>query len=208
MRILCLSCGLNLKMVFLFSRNKAVTLIELLIASSIFAITAVTVYSAFNSGVFGSKNIEEAIGVYQGARQILERINLDLRNSFAYSDEETKFTGGPDALSFLTLTDSYKEDKIAQDYTFVAYAFTDNKLTRLHRKNKDALNDESETETEEMAQAEAVTFSYGFIEDSGGTLQWNDSWDDPKALPVAVRIVLSLKNKIKQDFERTIYLSF
>ncbi|MCX5715091.1 MAG: prepilin-type N-terminal cleavage/methylation domain-containing protein, partial [Candidatus Omnitrophica bacterium] len=66
-------------------KTKAFSLVELLIASAIFAVVMVSIYSAFRTGIFGYKNIRENIEIYQSARFILERINLDLRNAFAYS---------------------------------------------------------------------------------------------------------------------------
>lgn len=193
---------------------KAVTLIELLIASSIFVVLMLSIYSAFHTGIFGYRNIEEAINISQGARQILERINLDLRDSFAYAKDQTKFTGNKNDISFLALIDTFNENKIMQDYAFVSYALKGDKLMWLCRKNKDSLNDKSEVQPEELsANIKEIIFSYGNIVTAGQPLQWKDSWasqgdpeEEQKVLPLAVKVKLTLKNRAEQDFERTIFL--
>ena len=141
-------------------KNKALTLVELLIASSIFVLVMTTIYSAFHTGMFGYRNIDENINVYQTARLILGRINLDLRNSFVYSADESKFEGESNKLRFLTLVDSYQGNQIVQDYAFVSYEWEKNKLMRVCRKNKESLNEESEIPSEEMASdIDGINFS-------------------------------------------------
>lgn len=188
-------------------RTKAFSLVEALIASSIFVVVMTTIYSSFQAGIFGNKDIEENINIYQTARQILEQINLNLRNAFSYSADESKFTGEKDKLSFLTLVDSYQEEKILQDYAFVSYELQGDKLMRRCRRNQEALNDKSEIEPEEIGSyVDEIIFSYGYIEGGSQDLKWKDFWDGKTKLPLAVKVELSLKNKIKHDFVRTIYL--
>lgn len=188
-------------------RPNAFTLVELLIASVIFVVVMTTIYSAFHTGIFGFRNIEEIINTYQTARQILERINLDLRNSFFYSEEESKFTGENNKLSFFTLVDSYQGDKIIPEYAFVAYKLEGNKLMRLCRKRQDALNDKLDIESDEMASnVGEIIFSYGYFGAGSQEIRWKDSWEDKKAFPLAVKINLTIKDKGEQNFQRTIYL--
>ena len=193
---------------------RAFTLVELLIASAIFLVVMLPIYSAFQSGIFGFRNIEETIDIYQTARQILERMNLDLRNSFAYSQDDAKFIGTKNEVSFLTLVDTFGEDTIVEDYAYVSYKLEENKLMRLCRKNKEALNDKSKIESDEMSSnIEKIDFSYGYIDLADQSLKFKDLWSGPDTpgeqgtLPVAIKVILTLKNKIKQDFQRTIFLS-
>jgi len=193
----------------MMQKTKAFTLVELLIASSIFIVVMLTIYSAFHTGIFGYRNIEEAIDTYQAAGQILGRINLDLRNSFVYSANETKFEGENKQISFLALVDSYQEDKTVQDYAFVSYALEGNKLMRLCRINQDALNNESETKSEEMADNIEVIFTYFYIDPDDPTnnsLKEKGAWDDKVKLPAAVKINLTVKGKTESNFQRTVYL--
>jgi len=194
--------------------HKAFTLVELLIASSIFLVILVTIYSAFQTGVFGYRKIEDAISVYQSARLILERMNLDLRNSFAYSKDETRFTGGKTEMAFLALVDTFTQGAMYREYATISYKSLDFKLMRLCRKNKQSLDEKSPIQPEEMTQSlQELSFEYGFQDPADKSLKFKDTWgskNDPanegKQMPVAVKIKLTLKNKTTQDFQRTIYL--
>lgn len=191
-------------------KSKSLTLVELLIASSILGLVMATVYSAFYTGIFGYKDIEKNIEICQSAGQILERLNLDLRNSFYYSKDESKFEGETDRLSFLTLVASYEGSKIIQDYALVSYKLENKRLSRLCRKAKESLSDKSEIESEEMAgYIGKLIFSYGFTNADTKTMEFKDKWDDKKRLPQMVEISLSIADKdskISREFRRTVFL--
>ncbi len=175
------------------------TLVEILIASLIFAVVMVSVYSAFHSGVFGYYSIDENIDIYQAARVIFGRLNRDLHNSFAYSSENTKFTGTETEITFLTLTDSQA------DFTFVSYKLEGDKLMRLFRKNQEALKEDSEIKPQLVADNLTIKFAYGYPGERPGEIQFNDSTNE--TLPLAVRVSLTVNKKITRSFERTIYLT-
>lgn len=193
-------------------KNKAFTLIELLIASTIFMVLMVTAYSAFHTGIFGYRDIEENIDIYQAARLILERMELDLKSSFPYSATEAKFSGSKNEMSFLSLVDSFNKDKISTDYAFISYKLEENKLLRLCRKNQESLKEKSEMQPDEMAgNIKELSLNYGYIDPADNSLKFdNDSWgdtlDEQKTLPVAVKVNLVLKAKAEYSFERTIFL--
>jgi hypothetical protein len=168
----------------------------------------VTIYLAFYSGIFGYRNIEETIDVYQAIGQILERVNLDLRNSFAYSNDDTKFVGNKNEISFLTLVDTFNKDEIIQDYASITYKLEGNKFMRLCRRNQQTLNEKSEIQAKEMVHnIEEINFNYGYRVSSDEPLKFDkESWDDKTKLPLAVKVKLTVKDKTKQEFERIIYL--
>lgn len=183
------------------------TFIELLIVSSICAVIMVTVYFSLSTGLFGYKGIEENNKICQSARQIMDRLNKDIRNSFFYIKEDTRFMGKQDELSFLALADSYSLGAVTQDYAFISYKLLEGKLLRLCRRGQDALNDKSQVKPEELlADVEEINFSYGSVAGFGQPIEWRELWDDPKILPVAVKVKLVIKAKVKQTFERTIFL--
>ena len=187
---------------------KGFTLIEILLATAIFTVVAASIYSAFYSGLFGYRNISEAINTYQGARLILERINRDLRNSFAYSGDDSKFNGGENGISFFTLADSYKEGRIVKEYAFVSYSLQENRLLRLCRRNEAALNDDSDMEPEEMpVEVSKLSFSYLEFNDMAKSLGETSQWSDSQNMPAAVKVNLAIKGKEKEvEFGRTIFL--
>jgi len=191
-------------------KEKAFTLVEILIASAIFLVVVMTIYSAFHTGVFGYRNIQETIDTYQNASRFLEQLNLDLRNSFAYSKEETRFVGNKGDISFLTLVNTFTQGSISPDYALVSYKVQDNILMRLCRRNKESLNEKSEIKPEEIASdLQDLSFTYGYIDPVDKTFKFKDSWglepDEQKNFPQAVKVKLTLKNKA--EFQRTIYLA-
>jgi prepilin-type N-terminal cleavage/methylation domain-containing protein len=194
-------------------RASSFTLIELLIASSILVILMVTVYSGFRTGIFSYRNIEETLDATQAARQILERLNSDLRNSFAYSDNETGFAGTGKEVAFLTLVDTFKDDLPTRDYAFISYRMEGDKLMRVCRKDKEALNTRSEISPQEMASGLEITFTYFKPSSTDSSLEEKDSWnvgnsqEEKQKLPAAVKVKLTLKGKNRQEFERKIFLS-
>ncbi len=192
-----------------YNFSKGVTLIELLIASSIFLVVMITIFSAFHTGVFGYRSIDDTLTINQTARLALERIDLDLRNLFAYASDKTAFTGTKNAISFLALVDTFTKDRITSDFSFVSYSLQDKKIMRLCRKNRDSFDNAADIQPEEMASdVEAFEFHYGYQSAPEEPVKFDkDLWDDPAKLPVAVKIKLSLKNTLSQDFERTIYLA-
>ncbi|MDO8662639.1 MAG: prepilin-type N-terminal cleavage/methylation domain-containing protein [Candidatus Omnitrophota bacterium] len=178
--------------------EKAFTLIELLISIAIFAVIMVSLYSAFSTGVLGLGKIEESATASQTGYTILSRIGKDLRNSFAYSADEVKFTGKNDALTFLSLT---------PEFSWVSYSLSGDKLLRLVRINKDALKTDSETKPKVIAQnIKQIEFTYLYTDPDTKELKENDNWTDNTTLPTAVRVRLILEKKADVPFIRTIYL--
>lgn len=188
-------------------KKNGLTLVEVLIASSIFVLVMAAVYSAFHAGMFGYRRIEEAIDVHQSARKILERINLDLRNSFVFSEEESKFSGEKSKVSFFALVDTFSKDKMLREYAYVSYYLKEGKLMRSCCLNKDALNERPDTKAEEMsARVGGLLLSYAYIDDDSDQIKWKDSWEDKKGFPLAVKVKLVLGNRIKQEFVRSVFL--
>jgi len=186
-------------------KSRSFTLVELLIASSIFAVVMVALYAAFSSGVFGYRNINERVSAYQQARQVLGRINRDIRNSYAYSSGDTKFSGTADKVSFMALVDDYSLLEFVRNVAFVSYYLEGNTLMRLCRRSQECLKDSSRVKADEMgSDIDKLTFTY--IYEDNGALKEADAWGFAKKLPAAVKVKLSLKKKFTYDFERTVYL--
>lgn len=92
--------------------KKGFTLVEILLAVSIFSILAVSVYSVFNMGITAWRKMEAILERYQRIRLIMERIGLELRNcldldidnSFILDPEKAyDFQGMADKVIFYTL---------------------------------------------------------------------------------------------------------
>ncbi len=185
---------------------KGYTFIELLVSSVIFAILAVSVFSAFYAGIFGNRNISESLKVYQSASQVMEWMNADLRNSIVFSRMAAGFEGDSSSMRFLSIADTFRGGFLRKEYAAVSYKREGERLLRMVRLNGAALESEPVDGFEEIARGvkEAV-FKYGKI-DGAGVIEWQADWRDPAVLPAAVNIRLVLGEKGGAEFERTVYL--
>lgn len=214
---------LNLSNQFLNMSKKGFTLIELLVAATIFAVVMASLFAAFRSGVLSSRNTEKNIQIYQTARLVLEQIDNDLRNSFAYRNNLTGFSGTENELSFFTLVNFYRDGRMSSEFGKV------NLYSSLDREDRPvvlrkvflglaALEGESDVEPEIMAEEATLSFRYGYLstgKEADG-LKFKDSWaqstDNPEEekekLPVAVEVSLSFKSSEfpEKKFQRTIFI--
>lgn len=186
---------------------KGFTLVEVIISCAIFAVVSLLIYSSFNAGLSGSRNIEENINLYQPVRKFFELINRDLRNSFAFSNNTTNFTGKENEVGFMTIVDSYYNDSKVPTYAFVSYNFENQVVSRLCRKNKESLNSQSEIAAKEvLSEVDSLGFEYGYYDNNETDFKWNNIWEEQKKLPSAVRVKLIVNPKVKKEFQRTIFL--
>ncbi len=205
--------------------TRGFTLIELLIASAIFAVVMVSIYSAFRTGIFGYKNIQENIEIYQSARFMLERINLDLRNAFGFSTDKARFSGSKEGMSFFSIADTFYGGQPAQDYALISYELKNGKLMRACRKDIETIPEQPDIAPQELpGNVDSFTLTYAYLDKDKKTIIWKDSWmvqqgasqDEEKQLPIAVKINLKLKNNPEdyprirsswtEEFERTVFL--
>ncbi len=191
-------------------KNRAFTLIELLIAVSIFSIVILTVYSAFQTGILSYRKVDSAFETYQTLRSALNRMESDLKNSFAYDNaEDSGFSGTKDSLDFFSIVDYYREDKINTDVCRVRYAWDENEkaLKRTCYIGPDALKTDIPENGAELApNIEKIILEYAYPtqEEGGSSFKWQDSWPikkdeydltQQKNLPLAVKITLFTTEK-------------
>ena len=185
---------------------KGFTLVELLMASTIFAVVMAGLYSAFRTGIFSYGRIDESISLSQEAAQILDRMNLDIRNSLPYAQEEPRFMGLAQNMSFFTLADVYDNENLVRLMARVTYSLANHQLLRSCLTNTDALNENAEPKPEEMASnIEEFSLSYGFLDKDAKTILWQEAMQVLPSWPLAVKVKLTLKEKTQMEFERTIF---
>lgn len=201
---------------------RSFTLIELLIAISIFSVIILSVYSAFNTGVLSYYRMDSAFNVYQTARTILNRMELDLKNTFVYSQDiskgGSKFGGTNQSLDFYTIVDTYENGQVSTNIYHIEYKFSEPTLTRIFHKGQDVLKSDSTGVTQDLSSdVKEIYFEYG-TGDTNNPWQKNEPWpkDDAQKikLPLAVKIELVLIERDKRGneigdvkFNKTIYLA-
>jgi prepilin-type N-terminal cleavage/methylation domain-containing protein len=184
------------------------TLIELLISLSIFSAIILSLYSVFNTGLFSYRRIKESLSVHQTARKTFNRISLDLKNCFAFSDEEARFQGMKNEMSFLSL--------VGGSFSSVSYRLEQGKLLRLCKKNSESLKQDSSAQSRIIAkQIRELNFSYAFLTGDEDVYDWKDNWaeaeEEKDKIPLAVKIKLTLEEKLSRsvrdvEFEKIVFL--
>jgi len=174
----------------------AFTLTELLIATAIFSIVILSMYSAMHAGILSYRKIDSASCVYQIARVIFNRMESDLKNSFVYAKDDAHFKGAKETLEFFTSIDSYdQEGNVSTNVCRVKYALTpDGKLMRTCFKGLQALEENLNLEGDELsADIKEIILQYAYkTNDADDPFVWKDNTDEHKdSLPLAVKIELT-----------------
>ena len=85
----------------------AFTLIELLISASLTTIVILGVYAAFQTGAISYNKIDTSFNAYQTAIIGLARVESDLKNSYAYLEKDSGFSGTATQMSFFSVVDEF-----------------------------------------------------------------------------------------------------
>jgi len=200
------------------ANKKSFTLIELLIAVTIVTLIILSVYSAFNTGILAYKKIDSAFDGYQEARIILNRLETDLRNSFAYSQESSFFKGGSQTLYFFNVSQIYDKNDEYSDLCRIKYYLEGSTLKRTIYKGIAALIEDENVELQDFsAMVKNIDFEYAYMSTDGKPgIVWQNVWpqkdEQGKGLPLAVKVKLVLIGKgVKQQrllgFTKTIALA-
>lgn len=177
------------------------TLVELLIAVSIFSIIAICLYTTFSSGIHLWRRQETGFRYGHGVRLALDMVAKDLKNVIPYSHESPEevpvpgteqempvFTGESDTVSFMTL--------ISGDIAKVSYFFERDleqggvlKRTRVFQ--EEGFQEEHQKEDILVADLDKVAFEYAYrTEEEDAQPNWLESWEDGSVVPQGVRITL------------------
>jgi len=186
--------------------RKGFTLIELLVSISIFAVIMSSLYFAFSTGTFGWRNIEQNTASFQSALNLFGRINSDLRNSFPYNSDDSKFTGEEGKVSFLTLVNSNVAGGVEKDYANVSYWLEGVNIVRSLKLNKDALNDAKVAPTAIISNnIKGISFSYLKQKEGTDIMEEKNVWQSTDGFPDAVKITLTMLGAQAKTYIRTVY---
>ena len=180
-------------------KNRSFTLIELLIATAIISVVLLSLYSAFQTGMRTYKMMDSSFNIYQTARVLFNRMEVDLKNSFAYRDDNSEFKGGAQSLEFFSDIERFKDGKSYPAICRIKYELDGKKLNRSLWEGLEAAK-EVDVKPEELSQEiEKISFQYAHAtKDPDKPIEWLDSWpkgDDAeqvKVLPLAVKVDLSI----------------
>jgi len=178
--------------------KKSFTLIELLIAVTIIALVVLSLYSAFSTGILAYKKMDSAFENFQEARIILNRLQADLKNSFAYSEESSFFKGTMSTLDFFNVSQIYDKDKQYNDVCRIKYELDGSSLKRTAYCGLTALTEDENVKPQDFSSnIKNIDFEYAYInEGEEKSILWQNAWpqkdEQAKQLPLAVRVKLLL----------------
>lgn len=190
---------------------RAFTLVELLIAAAISGLVIIGIYSVLQSGIFSYGRIQSSGDVYQEAAVIFKRIESDLKNSYIYLQNDSRFTAGPNSLDFFSLIERFENGKNYIYPARIKYDLVDNVLKRICYLGMDATQaDPKAAQEEAFSKVREISFQFAYLaQNSSKPYEWQDLWpqeaelhDQQKAaLPLAVKITLILAQKDRHQKE-------
>lgn len=181
-------------------RNKSsfsFTLIELLIALSIFAVVAIALYSAFSAGIAVWRRSSEGRDAYQDVKFIFDDMTKDLKNALYLSKGEESiyaFSGTTSEIIFMALEDTSSEEGPQKEIVKLAYKYDEgqNELIRLRADISNGFD--IEKGEREVLFSNVEEFELEYCYDSGdedNPYLWKDEWlEGDVGIPRGIRITL------------------
>jgi len=175
------------------------TLLELLIAVTIFSIVSIAIYSSFSVGIRAWRKAEESYKVRQEARHALEDIGYELRTAVNFTP--VPFEGSSDCVSFsrvLKSSNKYSEGIFKITYTFDAQAKS---LYYILQTYEETVKEEEGTKSILTSGISGFQLKYAYLD--GDEVIWMDDWQsDEVDIPFGVKVSLFYPSQNEgQDIE-------
>lgn len=190
------------------------TLVELLLSSALAALVLVSIYAFYRTGMFSYRKTELTFKALHTSRLLFNRMEQDIKNSFIYADNDSRFTGSNNTMQFLSLSDWYLAGKKYTGICRIRYVVSEGSLTRNTAKGLSAVDTQTNAAEEVIAyKIKHMSFRFaGPTDDPVNPIEWVTVWPKDSAhintLPLAVNISLSLQADTESgetyDFEKEI----
>jgi len=198
-------------------RFKAFTLMELLVAVSIFSVIILCLYAVFAGGIRVWRRQEEGFRYTHTTRLALDKMAKELKNVINYSvpeegdepgNENLQFIGEGNRVSFMTI--------LGADIAKVSYFFEnneggDNVLKRVAVLQKEGFSEEAQKEEILVRYLSEVSFKYvSEGGESASPVTWKDSWvagdgEQEATIPKGVMATLVFKEDEEEQGEAEIF---
>ncbi|MFH1753704.1 MAG: type II secretion system protein GspJ [Candidatus Omnitrophota bacterium] len=211
--------------------RSAFTLLELLLAVTIFAIIATVLYSTFNAGMKILRRSEELMKYHQDIRLVMDEIALDLHNclltelseassteaalpeGYGESEEEPiyYFKGEAKSFSFVTLKEVFTQNGMRRGTCNVTYSLKggdSGSLVRLDKSQSAGFASSGEGGETLLTGVNDIEVSYSYApEDEEGPTLWLDNWEQEEKVPLGVKVKLKLKGLGSvQEVTKTVFI--
>lgn len=182
---------------------RSFTLIEILIALSIFSVMMFGIYHVFSTGLSTWEKAGESMDIHQKARQTLEFISKEIRSSFlSPREEEIKFIGrdkkeeeiDQDELTFFTLFSPHSREEmgIARIVYTLEKDLNSEKYSLLRKETSAIGKSIFAKEKSQIILSDVAGFNLRYLNPDN---EWKNEWDSSEALPERVKIDLALRGK-------------
>ncbi|MFH0771647.1 MAG: prepilin-type N-terminal cleavage/methylation domain-containing protein [Candidatus Omnitrophota bacterium] len=180
------------------------TLIELIIAVTVFSVVILTVYLSFGVGIRAWREAEGSYKLRQQARQSLDIIGRELRNAVNFAP--IQFEGGKDWIRFASSPVARDSDSVCGGVFEMEYFIEEDSgadksagaaeksLYRICRTYKESLQEDSELK-KDAAKSLLISglsgFKLRYARREDENIIWVDNWEkDNKCIPFGVELSL------------------
>lgn len=195
-----------MRMYSCLNKGSSLTLIELLVALSIFSLVSMGVYSVFSTAVNTHKRLREYTKLYPQIRITLEEISHDLKNAFSYSKKKSYFQGEEKNISFMSLSSVWNKMERKNTICYITYTFENHALKRLKALGRQSLSPKVLGPSEVLIEnINDINFYYGKREEEN--YSWQRQWAEnflPSAVMIEIKVDISGYEEV---FKRLISLS-
>jgi hypothetical protein len=167
--------------------KKSLTLVEIMVASTVFFLLSVSLYFLLHQGLAVRRRIQEVAGGPHTMLINLERLAQEARNRIHLRSGETAFNGTPQNLEFCTVIFDYacNYPRGCRRPVRLAYSFEGGVLTKTIKSFIDGAEISSFRVMEDIEQ-----FSFSYF-DASLDPAWQDSWPDAVNFPQGFKISLT-----------------
>lgn len=190
--------------------KRGFTLVELLIAVSIFALIVTTIYSTFNTGIKAWRRVTEDGILSKDARLSLEKMGKDLRNALRFSG--LQFVGESTLVSIPGLISTSKEgNPLAPQIGRITYFLDEtNSALQLRQQTYAEVLNAIDTQPKVLVSSViGLCLRYCRYDEKTGEYIWEESYNQSNKLPLEVKITLTLKHPTseeKKTFTKTVLM--
>ena len=177
---------------------KSLTLIETMVAATVFSIMSVSLFFFLRSGILLRKKIELGQLTTQGIYLNLERIAQELRNTISFRSQESGFKGEAGKIEFYSLLFDYSVNQ--PKILHIAYNFEEEEV--LTKTVYSPFKDDTLRTFDFFEKVEKVSFYYF----DSKTDKWHNEWQEAQRLPQGVKIELVYKDENGKEFNLDKYV--
>jgi type II secretion system protein J len=123
------------------NKTKGFTLIEVLLAVSLFAVIASTMYAGLYTGLRSYRRVDKSLNTYRRATLGLRRIDRDASNAFAYLSKNSGFVSNGESMQFFSALNIFSLGRSAPQLCRISYRLNGEELERSFSCGRNALSE-------------------------------------------------------------------